>query len=178
MKICSKCKQTKELDQFGKQKTKKASGEVYYRPTSTCLECRRSDSAQWRKENPEKYTQSVKERNKKLYAELKTDFFALKAEGLNRRARKSNVYVYVTPEELKQLGHPEVCYLCGDKFNANEGRQMKAELDHITPLSRGGENKVDNLAWIHGYCNRYFKNHFTIDEMLQKFKQITEYQRS
>ena len=174
MKICTMCKVEKPLDEFGKQKTTKPDGTVYYRPTSRCLSCRRVKYKEWTEENSEKYQEIWKEKNKKKYAETKSDFFKLKAEQVNGRARRAKLYERVTKEEMETLGHPETCYLCGGKFEDNGFRTRKPELDHITPLSRGGKNEIGNLAWIHGYCNRYFKNHLTLEQMLAFFKRIED----
>jgi hypothetical protein len=42
-----------------------------------------------------------------------------------------------------------ICYICGD-----EVRFDGFELDHLVPVSRGGDNHPNNLAVTHQMCNR------------------------
>jgi 5-methylcytosine-specific restriction endonuclease McrA len=44
---------------------------------------------------------------------------------------------------------PSNCYLCGSKID-----RVDAELDHITPKSKGGSPSLENLRWTHRMCNR------------------------
>lgn len=42
-----------------------------------------------------------------------------------------------------------ICYLCGDETGSTG-----FELDHLVPISRGGDNHPNNLAVTHQRCNR------------------------
>lgn len=69
--------------------------------------------------------------------------------------------------ELRRLGNPQECYLCG---TANL-TWATAELDHVTPLSQGGKTTIDNLRWAHRRCNRA-KHDMTLSEMTVLFRKI------
>jgi 5-methylcytosine-specific restriction endonuclease McrA len=52
------------------------------------------------------------------------------------------------------------CYLCGDKVDLNAAHNMKEEgwemyphLDHVIPLSKGGDDTPDNVRTTHAKCN-------------------------
>lgn len=58
--------------------------------------------------------------------------------------------------------HGWVCHLCGDDIDRFAPRDgwMRATLDHIIPLSRGGEHVWDNVAPAHWICNMEKGNRF------------------
>ena len=49
----------------------------------------------------------------------------------------------------RQLHGTVPCWLCG-----NHVAREQATLEHIKPLSEGGNSHVDNLAISHGHCNQ------------------------
>lgn len=60
------------------------------------------------------------------------------------------------------INHTEVfeaygwlCHLCGEEINrfATRDDYMRVTLDHIIPLSKGGEHIRDNVAPAHYRCN-------------------------
>ena len=55
---------------------------------------------------------------------------------------------------------PCECYLCGTLIEKSED----AHVDHIHPRSRGGSDKLNNLAWVHIGCN-YVKTDKLLSEM-------------
>lgn len=48
----------------------------------------------------------------------------------------------------RQLHGVVPCWVCGAHVNSAD-----ATLEHIKPLSEGGNSHQDNLAISHGYCN-------------------------
>jgi hypothetical protein len=53
-----------------------------------------------------------------------------------------------------------ICYLCGDKVDLTaphnmkeEGWEMYPHLDHVVPLSKGGDDTPDNVRTTHAKCN-------------------------
>lgn len=52
------------------------------------------------------------------------------------------------------------CYLCQQDIDLSLPRTSKrgATVDHITPLSRGGQDELDNLRLVHWDCNRAKSN--------------------
>ncbi|NKS42290.1 HNH endonuclease [Rhodococcus hoagii] len=48
------------------------------------------------------------------------------------------------------------CHICGDPIDYNAGHldPLSFQIDHITPIARGGEDTLDNLAASHRGCNR------------------------
>lgn len=79
---------------------------------------------------------------------------------------------YVPIPELRKLGYPEgqKCYLCGKEIKKRED----AEIDHILPRAKGGENKIENIAWTHHECNR-IKHDLTIEELKEKLEAILQH---
>jgi hypothetical protein len=57
------------------------------------------------------------------------------------------------------------CYLCGKvtRTEVERGHPDKAEIEHMTPTSRGGGHTLDNVAVACGDCNRR-KHARTADE--------------
>lgn len=64
---------------------------------------------------------------------------------------------------------PDNCQRCGETTFYKKNNQMFFEVHHILPLSRGGEDKVDNLSKICPTCHReahYGKKEKEIQSML------------
>lgn len=70
-----------------------------------------------------------------------------------RRALKAQAVSALPLEDFATLEtqHP-VCAYCGREFIAGH-RLYKRTLDHIVPLSRGGQHTLDNLVFAHKRCN-------------------------
>lgn len=70
---------------------------------------------------------------------------------LSARARHAKRKGKVIKEEITNWGKG-ICGICdgdlGDKF----------EMDHILPISKGGEHKASNIQLAHRYCNRSKKD--------------------
>jgi len=48
------------------------------------------------------------------------------------------------------------CHICGDSVDPDLDRshEMGATIDHITPISKGGLDELDNVSLAHWFCNR------------------------
>lgn len=99
----------------------------------------------WRKNNPERF----KEIN-------------LKKEQ-TRRARKANGFVELIDLFSVWCRDAGLCFLCG--FPADKTNWW---LEHVVPLSRGGEHSYANVAVSHSECNRRKHNKLLEEFMLEE----------
>lgn len=90
----------------------------------------------------------------------KHDFFKWKA-------RRS--YIMLTAEELRGLWEKQngLCALTGRQLDEN------AEIDHILPIAKGGDNSVDNSRWLCRAANQA-KHALTDDEFFNLCREIVE----
>lgn len=92
---------------------------------------------------------------------------------LKSNLRRSYGEFNATTEEIKnKLGEPNICHICGGLIESRK----EAELDHVIPLSKGGETSLDNLKWAHKLCNR-MKHDLRLDEMVEHIEKILKYQK-
>lgn len=56
---------------------------------------------------------------------------------------------YNKPMKQHLLRESSICALCGDKFQS----MKDVSIDHILPLSKGGDNSRTNLQLAHFWCN-------------------------
>ena len=173
IKQCLACKQTKPLEEFGKEKKSKDGR------TGRCKLCLNAQKREAYKKDPEKYRAISKEnyykwRGKKLsYAKA----YAKEKPEVNRRARKR--YYQRNTEKAKhrirecQKKKPwkVAWYLANRRMrlrdqscdHANCPKQIKEfykhrpdgfEVDHIVPLSKGGAHCIENLQYLTVSDNR------------------------
>ncbi|WP_085107871.1 HNH endonuclease [Mycolicibacillus trivialis] len=59
------------------------------------------------------------------------------------------------------------CALCGEEINyqAHHHDPLALEIDHIIPVSRGGQTTLDNLRATHRSCNRARSNRIELDNL-------------
>jgi len=75
--------------------------------------------------------------------------FKRKVKNANRRAAKYDSHHTLLLEDvIKKWETTIFCYLCG-RFIALDD----ASIDHLIPLSKGGRNRIDNIAVVHMWCN-------------------------
>lgn len=75
------------------------------------------------------------------------------AARLHRANRRARIALARTQKYIKVINlHNWVSKLCGV---CNEYIDGDYQLDHIVPLSRGGEHCESNLQLAHPYCNRH-----------------------
>jgi 5-methylcytosine-specific restriction endonuclease McrA len=182
MKVCTKCKKEKEYSEFKKDSTKP---DGHY---SSCRECckkqwkdnykniaekHRAKNAKYAKENPDivksyskKYYDNNKESLIKKTAEWRKDnkeySLALKkAWKANTRSKKYGITDKLTAKDVlsvyeKLKGR---CNYCKRELG------LIYTIDHVMPLSREGENKIDNIVIACMDCNTR-KGTKTIKEFL------------
>jgi 5-methylcytosine-specific restriction endonuclease McrA len=73
-----------------------------------------------------------------------------KMDKLRRRAREKRAYVEdVEPIVIwaRDSGH---CHICKEEVSF-----YKMQLDHVVPISRGGQHSYNNIKASHADCNRW-----------------------
>lgn len=160
MKQCIKCKKILSLVNFYKDKQKKDG----LRPR--CKKCekdyidkerrRKYEKEYWgkRKERRQEILRKARKKHypkghKKRQERYGTLAFKLAQKGYIERRKKRTYPVLFTKEELRNLiTSNKKCYYCGKSLDGNY------EIDHKTPLSRGGKSVINNLAMSCRSCNR------------------------
>ena len=135
MKICTTCKQEKELDNF------------YYHKVhgyiASCRECEKKKARFYRLNNPEKAKQTYL----KNYAKNKDQYLerSRKRKALKRNAEHDNYMPWLSKVKSKKMF---ICYWCSEKVTTKN-----LHVDHIIPLSRGGQDTWDNICASCDKCN-------------------------
>lgn len=165
-KACTKCKETKALDNFRKSKKGDRFG-----LHSWCIECMRQDRRDRYRANPERdrmfsdrWKQSnsdrVREYNRIAWQSIDRDALnerrrerrksnpdLYRALEHNYRARKRNAEGVLTAAVIAEVFklHGDSCLACGATENI--------QIDHVVPLALGGTNLIDNLQPLCISCN-------------------------
>ena len=174
MKKCSKCGESKPLDQFHKKPTGKYGVQPWCKSCVSTYNRKRyaadpekikGINRKWRDANPEQKRENDRRwwaANRERTRESNLKWRADNREASNiithrRRARQyANGVFAVTPKEIRRL-LAQPCYLCEIA--------PSTEMDHIIPNSRGGRWSVGNLLGACRSCNSS-KN----DKLLFEFK--------
>ena len=139
MKLCHKCcneyPETREF--FGQYKNERG-GIIKIGFRNTCRKCVAENTARYDKKNPES---------------------ALRRSS-NRQLREAST-VGEMPKDLPSLRAflGDACRYCSAPLNG------MGEIDHLTPIARGGTNKENNLTLACSSCNKS-KTSKTFDEYL------------
>lgn len=118
-----------------------------------------AQKAAWAARNPDKIRES-RERNAVAKAAGLAAWKAANREKVREYQRKRRVAGYggslrgIDTEGLWAKGGG-LCPLCGDVIDRSLSwpDRYSASLDHIVPLSRGGEHSDENCQWVHLRCN-------------------------
>lgn len=140
MKACKVCGETFPADRqhFGSFKNKR-NGIIKIGLKGTCRSCDAKRARQHYRDNPEIYEAKAARRR-----ELMRDA-GLECSDADKAALRR-----------KLDGR---CRYCNARFNGSE------ELDHLTPVARGGTNEIGNLTYACHACNRA-KGSKTLDEFI------------
>ena len=169
MKKCNYCNLEKELSEFHRRKDTKDE----YR--KECKECRNnkakeayyknpSKKVEYRERNAEKiakrmfeYYNSNKDRlltqQKRYRASQQGKSISQKVEAQRYLQVKSTRDGSITSETLELLYESQngECYICG--CDLTQLKRRNQHLDHIVPLSKGGDHILSNVAWSCSSCN-------------------------
>jgi len=160
MKTCTKCKQSKQLSEFNKNKNYK-DGFSY-----VCRNCKKIEQKEYRLVNKETISikrklsiptiHSIKSKttsqrkwrrnNKEMQREN-----ARRSDNKRRALKVSTENGTITKESLDKLlilQHKE-CHYCGICLDQTK------QLDHYIPLSKGGPHSIDNVVWSCAKCNNH-----------------------
>jgi 5-methylcytosine-specific restriction endonuclease McrA len=148
LKCCTKCGETKTLDEFYSQKTGKDGRRSQCR---VCVKAYRKDNAekravydkQYRKDNTEKTAAYNKQ-----YRQTTKGKAARKNAHHKRRTKKREGDV-TTAQLLELQQTAKSCYWCGKKLTA----KTQVHIDHYIPLSKGGGHTLSNLVVACKKCN-------------------------
>ena len=173
LKNCSKCKQAKPLECFGKDK--RASNGL----RSQCKECEKIYKMNYEKKrdpakkklHAEKYRESHKEIEHNRLARWKENNpDKYQANKNYQRALRRGVEKQGDKDiTLKKLYDRDkgICKLCGIKcdwtdIKINDNNSIVGgaypSIDHIKPISRGGSHTWDNVQLAHHRCNSIKKD--------------------
>jgi 5-methylcytosine-specific restriction endonuclease McrA len=127
--VCNTCGIKKSLTRefFGHNTTK---GVARWR--KKCRECTNAYNRSYAQANP----RSVTERAAKRQDQLKS---------------------WIPGNETKQRLYNEqngLCALCGETLNAHWADSEECQVDHLIPVSQGGDNSESNLVIAHRKCNQ------------------------
>lgn len=144
-------------------KSRERAKDRYYRDKATKL----AKNAAYRKANPEKHKAMRKLSNADYNRRMKHRFFYLRALRILARTNTFdegvlNLSAHLSRAWYNQRGR---CAYTGKKL----GRD--AQVDHKTPLSKGGTNHPDNLHWVTPAAN-WVKREMTHEEFLAVTKDI------
>ncbi len=164
-KRCSKCGKTKSLASFSKDRQSKDGLRSYCRLCSatyyadwyskhaeaqraytanyrkTHRNWKRVANAKWAKANPEKMRIAIT-RWRRAHPDKEQD------RHVRRLARKKGAAVEAVSRQVVYERDGGLCHICGQK-----ARPKNWHLDHIVPLSKGGEHSYQNVAVSHPGCN-------------------------
>lgn len=118
-----------------------------------CRICHDSQVDKWQQENQEAMRENVRR-----YQTRRPEIRGIYSR--NRRARKLQAVSDHYTEELVIETYGAVCRLCQNPIDLTAPRQpgvdgweMGLHLDHLIPLSKGGDDTLENIRPTHGICN-------------------------
>lgn len=137
-------------------------------PCTPCSDARR----EYRKGYREMYPDRIRSSNKE-YADTHREIVRAKNtrwrvshpeyfQAYNHKRRANLARVNHAPYSVKEVldAYGELCHLCGQQISlentrriGDEGWETSLHLDHVIPVSKGGEDTLQNIRPAHGLCN-------------------------
>lgn len=175
-KHCPKCNIEKSLDQFSIDTYAKSRTRTY------CKSCEVEHTKAWRLANPEKAKTSRREYHQRTKETRKEKTQALRQENPEHYReidrQKQARYRERHPDKIKarqimtykrEKNHPDIIALYQEQLGmcryCGVSLEDVYEIDHMTPLKRGGSNEMSNIALCCPHCNKT-KADRTLEEWL------------
>lgn len=180
-KTCSACKIEKPLDEFtlakrGKHgvrgRCKKCEAKAAKERRIKNPDAHKAALSKYRKSHPEifaardaRYYQKHREKlleKTKLWREQNPDKYKEhnRTKEHRRRARKFENGTEPYTEQMVMEAYGTNCHICNEPIDLEaarrvgyEGWERGLQLDHVVPLSKGGDDRIENLRPAHGLCN-------------------------
>lgn len=166
MKTCSRCREQLPAESFNKCAARKDG------LNNNCKACNRELSREWRAKNPKRAransirsTQKLKETNPDYHRDYWKNYYdteigraKVTASKQARRKRLSECEDNYTAEEFAEL-----CILYGGACLRCERTDVRLTVDHVIPLSKGGDNSIQNIQPLCGPCNSSKGNRHNTD---------------
>lgn len=164
MKICTKCKETKDLTEFYNTKQTKSG------KTSKCISCYREYGVQYRAKNPKYWKHSTKWRkeNPEKWKKWWDVYYSRNKEKIARYRTEYNLGLHgLTIEDYEELKREQnnCCAICRLPENQSGGKHNKLLVDHNHKTGRIRGLLCDR-------CNRaagFVRDSPTIAEALSKY---------
>ena len=118
-------------------------------------------NAETNRSKRKKYYALNSEKEKSYQRQHKKENPHLKRESERRRRanRFNNGFEYYKESFVLEL-YGTICHICGIDIDLKaprlaglEGWEMGLHIDHVIPLSKGGQDTLDNVRPAHGVCN-------------------------
>tara|TARA_B110000977_G_scaffold166924_1_gene215126 strand:- start:103 stop:723 length:621 start_codon:yes stop_codon:yes gene_type:complete len=157
-------KQQKEYYQRNKEKLKEKTKEYYQNNKEQILELNKERNKEYYQNNKEKakeHYQNNKEQIREQQKEYhKNNPHKGREYARKRRAlRQANIHKPYTEDQVLKLYGTD-CHICKKPINLSANRSAGApgwqrglHIDHVTPLSKGGPDTIENVKPAHGLCN-------------------------
>lgn len=200
-KICSKCKEEKFINDFGKNKRKSdgleprcrecvntASRERYAKdPQKKIAQTRKYhlEHPEWSKQQLRKHHEAnaaIRYERQKLRLQdpekrAKARESSRRSEARRRAIKRAGVADFISVQQVTSLikDFNNQCYICLAEFNDI----IELQLDHFMPIAKGGQHTLENIKPACADCNRRKNAIWPItDEILIRIKTATLEQRA
>ncbi|QPB43420.1 HNH endonuclease [Rodentibacter haemolyticus] len=141
-KYCKDCGEYLPVDRehFGQYKNKRSDGSIKVAYRNSCRKCMAANTAKYHRENPLAMAARIKRRSQHM--EIAGGSY--------------------TEQEISILRNKlnDMCRFCGKSLNGG------GDIEHLTPISRGGSNNINNLTLSCHKCNKE-KTNKTLFEYLE-----------
>jgi 5-methylcytosine-specific restriction endonuclease McrA len=171
MKRCCNCKEEKPLDEFYRARTRKDGR------ATVCKQCSKELSAEWIALHPEKvaiYSRQKYERHTEAHQASTRRWVKKHPERVkelhrisesSRRARKRDQFVEKIDPMIVYSRDEGLCGICDTTVYG------EFHIDHVVPLSKGGEHSYANVQLAHPSCN-LSKGANIMNAMITKYQSV------